>query len=244
MSLVEKLKVNYCNTDVLLKVIERDPANPYYSGLMALRVKQNADLVISDLEYESLPISGAANYWSAAHGYYHVNFHYNFFDPNFVNKEDLIDKFIDFLSVVDFIDCRESEVINWLSSFEYFIKNNKVSLAEHYLIKSKFIISILKAVNPIAKNTIEALKDIDRNTCSKLFDNAAWYLNFSNYCAKKLAEKYKDNVSFKAKEVMEILDISRQTLSTYVKQGLIKIDTVINGKYRYNKESVLNLVNL
>ena len=60
--------------------------------------------------------------------------------------------------MADFIDCRESEVINWLSSFEYFIKNNKVSLSEQYLVKSEFIISILKAVNPIAKNTIESGK--------------------------------------------------------------------------------------
>ena len=195
MSLVEKLKVNYCNTDALLKVIERDPANPYYSGLMTLRVKQNAELLISDLEYESLPISGAANYWSAAHGYYHVNFHYNFFNPSFVNKEELIDKFIAFLSVVDFIDCRESEVINWLTSFEYFIRNNKTTLSEAYLIRSDFVIAILKAVNPIAKNTIEALEGIDRNVCSKLFDNAVWYFNFSNYCYNKLTEKYKDVVS-------------------------------------------------
>jgi predicted site-specific integrase-resolvase len=41
---------------------------------------------------------------------------------------------------------------------------------------------------------------------------------------------------------MNILSISRQTLSNYVKQGLVKIDTTINGKYRYNKESVFNLL--
>lgn len=242
MSLAEKLKVNYCNTDVLVDVIKKDPINPYYKALMALRTKQNAELLISNLEYEALPISGAANYWSAAHGYYHVNFHYNFFNPSFVNKEELIDKFIDFLSVVDFIDCRESEVINWLTSFEYFIRNNKTTLSEAYLIRSDFVIAVLKAVNPIAKNTVEALEGIDRNVCSKLFDNAMWYFNFSNYCYNKLTEKYKDVVSFKAKEVMEILDISRQTLSTYVKQGLVKVDAVINGKYRYNKESVFKLI--
>lgn len=48
--------------------------------------------------------------------------------------------------------------------------------------------------------------------------------------------------SLKAKEVMELLKISRQTLSNYVKQGLIKVDSTINGKYRYNKESVLSLM--
>lgn len=46
----------------------------------------------------------------------------------------------------------------------------------------------------------------------------------------------------KAKEVMQILGICRQTLSNYVKQGLIKIDSVINGRYRYNKESVYALL--
>jgi predicted site-specific integrase-resolvase len=46
----------------------------------------------------------------------------------------------------------------------------------------------------------------------------------------------------KAKEVLALLDISRPTLSRYVKQGLVKIDSVINGKYRYNKESVEQLL--
>lgn len=48
--------------------------------------------------------------------------------------------------------------------------------------------------------------------------------------------------SLKAKEVMELLGISRQTLSNYVKQGLVKVDSTINGKYKYNKESVLALM--
>lgn len=47
----------------------------------------------------------------------------------------------------------------------------------------------------------------------------------------------------RAKEVLKILSISRPTLCKYVKQGLIKVDSVINGQYRYNKESVLNLLN-
>lgn len=46
----------------------------------------------------------------------------------------------------------------------------------------------------------------------------------------------------KAKEVIKILNISRPTLYKYVKQGLIKIDSNINGKYRYNAESVYNLL--
>ena len=48
--------------------------------------------------------------------------------------------------------------------------------------------------------------------------------------------------SLKAKEVMELLGISRQTLSNYVKQGLVKVDSTINGKYKYNKASVLALI--
>ena len=46
----------------------------------------------------------------------------------------------------------------------------------------------------------------------------------------------------KAKEVMQMLEISRPTLSRYVKQGLVKVDSIINGKYRYNKESVEKLL--
>lgn len=46
----------------------------------------------------------------------------------------------------------------------------------------------------------------------------------------------------KAKEVLDLLNISRPTLCKYVKQGLIKVDAVINGKYRYNKDSVYALL--
>ena len=50
--------------------------------------------------------------------------------------------------------------------------------------------------------------------------------------------------SLKAAEVMSMLEISRPTLCHYVKRGLIKIDTNYTGKqYRYNRESVLSLLN-
>lgn len=47
----------------------------------------------------------------------------------------------------------------------------------------------------------------------------------------------------RAKEVLEILGITRPTLCKYVKQGLIQVDSVVNGQYRYNAESVYNLLN-
>lgn len=46
----------------------------------------------------------------------------------------------------------------------------------------------------------------------------------------------------KAKEVLALLKITRPTLCKYVKQGLIKVDSSINGQYRYNKESVYALL--
>lgn len=42
----------------------------------------------------------------------------------------------------------------------------------------------------------------------------------------------------RAKEVLQTLNISRPTLSKYVKDGIIKIDSEINGQYNYNEESV------
>ena len=50
-------------------------------------------------------------------------------------------------------------------------------------------------------------------------------------------------VGMKAKEVMKILQITRPSLSKYVKQGLVKVDAIINGQYRYNEESVYTLIN-
>lgn len=50
--------------------------------------------------------------------------------------------------------------------------------------------------------------------------------------------------SLKASEVMSMLNISRPTLCHYVKKGLITIDSNYTGKqYRYNKDSVLALLN-
>lgn len=48
--------------------------------------------------------------------------------------------------------------------------------------------------------------------------------------------------SMKAKEVMNLLHITRPTLCKYVKEGTIKTDACVNGQYRYNKESVYALI--
>lgn len=47
--------------------------------------------------------------------------------------------------------------------------------------------------------------------------------------------------SMKAGEVIRVLDITRATLCSYIKKGLIKIDSKINGQYKYNRESVYKL---
>lgn len=47
----------------------------------------------------------------------------------------------------------------------------------------------------------------------------------------------------KAKEVLKILNVSRLTLHNYVRQGKIKLDTVVNSRhYEYNAESVYALI--
>lgn len=46
----------------------------------------------------------------------------------------------------------------------------------------------------------------------------------------------------KAKDVLNILNITRTTLTKYHRTGLIKIDNVINGDYIYNDDSVYALV--
>ncbi|SHH19789.1 hypothetical protein SAMN02744040_01180 [Tepidibacter thalassicus DSM 15285] len=43
----------------------------------------------------------------------------------------------------------------------------------------------------------------------------------------------------KAKEVLELLQISRPTLTKYVKEGIIKTTTLSNGRYDYDKDSVI-----
>ena len=48
----------------------------------------------------------------------------------------------------------------------------------------------------------------------------------------------------KAKDVLKILNITRPTLTKYVKENKIKVDLVINGQYVYNDESVYSLIGL
>lgn len=47
----------------------------------------------------------------------------------------------------------------------------------------------------------------------------------------------------KAKEVLNLLRITRQTLTKYVKEGIIKVDVLPNGRYEYNEESVYAFLN-
>lgn len=48
----------------------------------------------------------------------------------------------------------------------------------------------------------------------------------------------------KAKNVLKILNITRPTLTKYVRENKIKVDSVINGQYVYNDESVYSLIGL
>ena len=45
----------------------------------------------------------------------------------------------------------------------------------------------------------------------------------------------------KAKEVMELLDISRRTLTRYITKGIIKGSRLPTGQYIYDDESVYKL---
>jgi putative resolvase len=47
----------------------------------------------------------------------------------------------------------------------------------------------------------------------------------------------------KSNEVLELLQITRPTLTKYVKEGLVKVVILPNGRYDYNKESVYKLFN-
>src|SRR3972149_9239113 len=46
----------------------------------------------------------------------------------------------------------------------------------------------------------------------------------------------------KAKEVMQILNISRMTLSSYVQKGHIEVTKLPGGQYFYNPQSVFKLI--
>ncbi len=47
----------------------------------------------------------------------------------------------------------------------------------------------------------------------------------------------------KAKEVLNLLRITRQTLTKYVKEGIITVTTLPNGHYDYHEKSVYSFLN-
>ena len=47
----------------------------------------------------------------------------------------------------------------------------------------------------------------------------------------------------KAKEVLNLLKITRQTLWRYVKEGKINVTQCVNGQYIYNKDVIYNTKN-
>lgn len=47
----------------------------------------------------------------------------------------------------------------------------------------------------------------------------------------------------KANEVLRLLRITRPTLTKYVKEGLIKVDKLPNGRYEYDSDSVYSFLN-
>lgn len=47
----------------------------------------------------------------------------------------------------------------------------------------------------------------------------------------------------KAKEVLDLLRVTRTTLSAYVKQGYVTVTKLPNGQYRYNEDSVYAFLN-
>lgn len=69
-------------------------------------------------------------------------------------------------------------------------------------------------------------------------------MNDAIYLLVDLIDSKITNASgLKAGQVLDILGITRVTLCNYVKQGLIKIDSEVNGRYRYNRDSVYALLN-
>lgn len=47
----------------------------------------------------------------------------------------------------------------------------------------------------------------------------------------------------KANEVLKLLRITRPTLTKYVKDNLIKVEKLPNGRYEYDSESVYSFLN-
>ena len=74
------------------------------------------------------------------------------------------------------------------------------------------------------------------------FLNNVEIFDITNVKVVRDLKRHLEENSMKARDVMRVLNITRPTLCAYVKKGLIKIDSEINGQYKYNRESVYKLM--
>ena len=58
-----------------------------------------------------------------------------------------------------------------------------------------------------------------------------------------MIQYYLEVVNIKSKDVLRLLQISRPTLTKYVKTGVISVDVLPNGQYDYNEEDVYKIFN-
>lgn len=47
----------------------------------------------------------------------------------------------------------------------------------------------------------------------------------------------------KAKEVLKLLNVSRQSLTRYIALGYLEVSKLPNGQYDYNEESIFKFLN-
>ena len=250
-------EVGYCDTSELEAIALKDQENAYYKAILKIIKKQKANEVVTNEEYAAIPIGSLGDNHSVAYGYFIVNFNYS----RVVDEE----KLIKFLSTIDFALLGDCEAINMHDKLAYKFRDkysfdynahydetlDKVVAniqdwegwqALHFTDLELFITKILELVDPRLNNTKSCLDNIDRRICPAIFDNVLDYFRLKEDYYEAIVEKYKNKNSLTAYEVLNILGISRRTLTRYVTTNKIKAEKGVNGRYKYNKESVINLL--
>ena len=250
-------EVGYCDTSELEATALKNPENEYNKVVLKIIEKQKSTEIVTDEEYAAIPIGALGDQHSVAYGYFTVNFNYS----TVVDEE----KLVKFLSAINFALLGYDDATNMHDKlagkfrdkydFDYGahydetldrvvgnIPDWKAWEAEHFTKMEQFILEILDKVDPRNHYNKSCLDNTDRRICPAIFDNALSYFQLKEDYYEAMQLKYKNKPALEAKDVLETLFISRRTLTRYVKDGKIKVDKLPNGRYKYDRDSVLELL--
>lgn len=177
MNLSKKLNLNYTSSAALYSeadyCVKRFPNQPhtYYDRFLEIADKQDRGEEVSDKEYASLP-NGKGTCNSAEHGYFMVNFHYQFFKPDLIEDiEKFEQQFYDYLKQIE--ENPSNDVYKYIDS----LSTMKLNIGNPYMF---FLREKYRDKHPEAKNG-SGYYELNYSLLTNLEKNIFDYLHSHNF---------------------------------------------------------------